>query len=434
MIIVKSKKHPSLPAPIHWKVFKNYIGQNYRDYIDNLILWNVIECDESYLNDEEHGFCKSYRLTLESRLAEKKTIDFKIKKKLNLVDRSELNDDISKYVHDQLNRIGILTDLVSQNNLIDDVDAKDWAPSVFKRQWNVRYGKKVSRMYHTLICMPKVSRKNLLFKESVGTQLYDYDIKSCHPVLLLTLSTDSKEQEEYRNLLDTDIYETISREEGIKRDRDSVKKDFLYFLNGGGKNYFYDYFHHHFPLLLNAITKKGKGMAAWAQNMEAEIMVQEISASTRIKNSPPKPLISLLISTNVDKYSSNPKQNDILYIPMHDGWVGIERDEDIVMSKVKQSFYEKTGYWVTITKTNLKTGLKEPTKQKKKDMENIITIPNEKLPPQISILEYFTDPFAELKAEFEPSPPKPPAEPPPKPKNNDMEQVRYISNFLQYRS
>jgi hypothetical protein len=434
MIMRMSKKHPSLPTPINWKVFDRAIGPHYRNYIDNLILWNVIECDESYLNDEEHGFCKSYRLSAESRAAKQETISFKIKKKLNLVDRSELNDDVSRYVHDQLNRIGILTDLVPQDNLIDDVEAKDWAPSVFKRQWNVRYGKKVDRMYHALICMPRVSRKNLLFKESPGTQLYDYDIKSCHPVLLLTLSTDPKESDDYKRLLDEDIYNTISREEGITKNRDSVKKDFLMFLNGGIRNYFYRYFQSHFPLLLDTISTKGKSMASWAQNAEAKIMISGIPTELRVERSFSLPLISPQISTNVSTYCQNPQQNDILYIPMHDGWIGIERDEEVIIRLVKEAFYKKTGYWITVTKTNLKTGQKEKTKQEKIDVEIIIRHSSENSAPAISILDYFSDPFAELKAEYEIPPPKIPVTSSIKPKENEREQVRYISELLQHNT
>jgi hypothetical protein len=43
---------------------------------------------------------------------------------------------------------------------------------------------------------------------------------------------------------------------------------------------------------------------------------------------------------------------------MHDGWLGIERDEQQIAATVRQEFFRCLGYWVTITKTELATGAK----------------------------------------------------------------------------
>jgi hypothetical protein len=45
-----------------------------------------------------------------------------------------------------------------------------------------------------------------------------------------------------------------------------------------------------------------------------------------------------------------------LYIPMHDGWLGIERDEQRIASVVRGEFHRRLGYWVGITKKKLETG------------------------------------------------------------------------------
>jgi hypothetical protein len=45
---------------------------------------------------------------------------------------------------------------------------------------------------------------------------------------------------------------------------------------------------------------------------------------------------------------------------MHDGWLGIERDEMRIANYVRDRFYDYTRFWVTITKKALATG-KEAT-------------------------------------------------------------------------
>ena len=67
-------------------------------------------------------------------------------------------------------------------------------------------------------------------------------------------------------------------------------------------------------------------------------------------------------SSNYTNYSTlsltsrgNP-DDGILYIPMHDGWLGIERDEQRIAAAVRSEFYRRLGYWVAITKTKLATG------------------------------------------------------------------------------
>ncbi len=41
---------------------------------------------------------------------------------------------------------------------------------------------------------------------------------------------------------------------------------------------------------------------------------------------------------------------------MHDGWLGIERDEQKIAATVRDEFFRRLGYWVTIKKTKLATG------------------------------------------------------------------------------
>jgi hypothetical protein len=55
-------------------------------------------------------------------------------------------------------------------------------------------------------------------------------------------------------------------------------------------------------------------------------------------------------------YALNPE--GILYIPIHDGWLGIETDEELIARTVRECFFARLGQWVTITRTKLATGEK----------------------------------------------------------------------------
>ncbi len=203
--------------------------------------------------------------------------------------------------------------------------------------------------------MPKVARRNLILKSDASVPLFEYDIKSCMPVILLVLIQDPAERATLTTLLAGDIYTAIATERGITKNRDDIKDDFLMFVNGGVHNYVYAFFRQHLPTLAAwALGGKGakKGMAWYGQRVESEIMAQEI----------PRQLIQAGTAHNNINYSTLPltsrgsSADGALYIPMHDGWLGIERDELRIAEAVRKAFYKRLGYWVTVTKTKLATG------------------------------------------------------------------------------
>ena len=205
--------------------------------------------------------------------------------------------------------------------------------------------------------MPKVARRNLVLKDDPALPLYEYDVKSCMPVILLGLVQDPAERTVLTALLDGDIYTTIATERGVTDSRDDIKQEFLRFVNGGVRNYVYTFFHEHLPTLAElALRGKGaeKGMAWFGQRVESEIMVQEV----------PRQLLNVggANNINVQNQTTSPftsrgnSEAEILYIPMHDGWLGIERDEQKIAETVRNEFFRRLGYWVTIKKTKLATG------------------------------------------------------------------------------
>ena len=354
-IVIETKKHPTLYHPISSKYFNDFVGSEYRGYLERLEEWRIIDINEAYQNDAGKGFPKSYRLHSTALAASKVKICFKKKQVQPLRDKSTLTDNVTAFVHENLKRLTVRTDLLPQADVIDEVDAEDAAEDIYFQAFNVHYAPKAKRLYHAAILMPKVARKNLILKSDASVPLFEYDVKSCMPVTLLGLIQDPTERATLTALLDGDIYTAIANESGVTKDRAEIKVDFLKFLNGGVRNYVFTFFHQHLPTLAALVLKgKGadKGMAWFGQRVESEIMVQEV----------PRQLMQTVTApSNVNQSAlsltsrGNPDEQ-ILYIPMHDGWLGIERDEQRIANVVRSEFHRRLGYWVGITKTKLATG------------------------------------------------------------------------------
>ena len=352
-ILIATKKNPKLFGSIHSKVFQNFIISEYTDYVYQLVTWGVIEVRNEYSNNLDHPFTTAYRITELFMKQETKRISFQKKKCQPLKDKSTINDNITKFVYHNLKRIGVLETIRKETNLIDQVDYEDWAEAIWDQVFNLHYGKKVSRLYHSIILMPSGCRKNLILKENPSKPLFEYDVKSCHPVLLLTLMQDKLEREKFITLLNNDIYTTIGREVGCFCSRDEHKIHFLHFINGGITNYFYHYFLKHLPKTTSVIMDNIDGMASYLQNNEANIMVKLLPSFLANPNN----VLSTYIKEegNICWGEWNPE--NILYIPQHDGWIGLEEDEEVISRKVKELFYNFTGYNITITKTDLQSGV-----------------------------------------------------------------------------
>jgi len=354
-VIIETKKFPSQYRNISSVYFGDFVGSEYRGLINQLRDWHIIEINEAYQNDAGKGFTKSYRLHPTAQAASKVKICFKKKVAQPLRDKSKLTDNVAAFVHENLRRLDVRPDLLPQSDAIDDVDAEDWAERIHFQQFNVHYSSKAKRLYHAAISMPKIARRNLILKADASVPLYEYDVKSCMPVILLGLIQDPAERATLMALLDGDIYTAIATECAVTKDRADVKDDFLMFLNGGVRNYVYTFFHQHLPVVAELVLKgKGakNGMAWYGQRVESEIMAQEVPRQLLQPVTAPSSINFFPLSLT----SRGNSPDGILYIPMHDGWLGVERDEQQIASVVRNEFHRRLGYWVAITKTKLATG------------------------------------------------------------------------------
>ena len=146
-IVIESKKHPTLYHPIASKYFNDFVGSDYRGYLEQLKDWQIIEINDAYLNAGGKGFTKSYRLHPTARAAAKVKINCDKKVVQPLRDKSELIDDVAKFVLLNLKRLDVKTDLLPQNDVVDEVDAVDWAERIHFQQFNVHYSPKAKRLY-----------------------------------------------------------------------------------------------------------------------------------------------------------------------------------------------------------------------------------------------------------------------------------------------
>ena len=93
-------------------------------------------------------------------------------------------------------------------------------------------------------------------------------------------------------------------------------------------------------------------MAWFGQAVEADIMAQKVPSHLMNVGG----ANNIAVQTQPTPLTCGGNPEGILYIPMHDGWLGIERDEQLIAATVRGQFFRCLGYWVTIKKKKLATG------------------------------------------------------------------------------
>jgi hypothetical protein len=179
--------------------------------------------------------------------------------------------------------------------------------------------------------MPSEGRPNL---NHYCQPLVEYDVKTCHPVLLLPLFTDAEERQRYQDLIAADIYTEIGRTMGVA-DRDEVKLDFVRVVNPKwrnlewlGERYVFRYFQERFPRFTNDVLSIRTDLALALQNFEADLMVQRLGAYCRTEG--------------------------LFWIPQHDGWLSTVSDGEIIEGYASKIFSGAVGFPPSFTKLVLK--------------------------------------------------------------------------------
>jgi len=89
----RSSPHCSKASRPHTS--KTSSGSEFRDYLNTLKDWGIIDINDQYLNDNGEGFPKSYRLHPTALSAPKVKVCFRKKQVHPLRDNSKLTDDVA---------------------------------------------------------------------------------------------------------------------------------------------------------------------------------------------------------------------------------------------------------------------------------------------------------------------------------------------------
>lgn len=333
-VLLEGKANPDRFTNISSKTFKDRLGRGYKRFVDTLVAFGELEVNDRYLANSGSGFSKSYRVPLDARKSGLVRVDFR-KRATPPKDNSDLTDPVIRYAHHCISMLEVPLTLPSFGDPLTEVAVKEQGYRPLAHgALNVRYGPNARRLFQPVITMPRVGRRHLRLKDSTE-QLFDYDIRSCHPVLLLPRFSDGFERVEFEEMLRCGLYEVIRATTMPRTPRDEVKGLLMATLNEqdrkkASKWKVFRFFQRFFPAFTKEVLKQETGLAASLQRAEAEIMVDSLG-----------------------QFCS---ENGLFWVPCHDGWLGMEDSEEKIVAEVLRRFQEKTSFWVTITKKGLRNG------------------------------------------------------------------------------
>lgn len=330
-MLYECQKKALAEVPVSY--FKAKMGWGYKRYIQKLKDWGELKVDNHFIMPSAFiaGESKHYWIPLAAQQSGILVHDFK-------VERIRATKDASKYspaepwihfIHDNLKQLSSRKELVEFQSPVDIAASQDWARKVFDQEFNCGVGKLSKRLSHSVISMPREYRANLVWRDTNLPLEVEWDVKSCHPVLLLLLATDDTERQNYIRVLDHDIYNVIRVDGEIEDARDGCKDQWFWFVNNPEKsherckkNYVYQFYRKYFPKLTEAILHH-QGTARYLQKVEASIMVAQLGAYCMAQN--------------------------IWYVPMHDGFLCKDENALVVRNYVAECFSKLTGYQVFIS-------------------------------------------------------------------------------------
>jgi len=318
---------------VHHDYYKDKIGRGYVRWIKLLEEWEELEVIQNYTIP--YGFTKgkTKQFWVPNAAVESGIVirDFKAKRIKRTTDKSKFPSTKPwvQFIFKNLKMLSARKDIVTIKDPVIRADCHLAAKKIFHGELNVKTGSKVNRLSHTVIQMPKEGRANLVWRDTNKPLTCEHDIKSCHPVLLLTLATDEKERTKYKKWLDRDIYDAVRVTKNLRMSRQQVKDLWCLFVNWEKKsqencknNAAYQFYHEHFPILTTAILRFPK-LAVHLQNLESSIMV--------------------------DAVGNHCMGNNYWYVPMHDGFLCENKNFYEISNYIGNCFLKLVGHKVIIT-------------------------------------------------------------------------------------
>jgi len=265
------------------EVWSNRLGSNYRRFLDCLVVNQILEENVRYRNDPKNpksNFPMSFRVKgLDNTNSSQQlvVITRKLSRVSHFKDQSDLDDDVTKYVHQCLQEITVNKDLVLIHDPVREALALYQCRRIWSGSFNLGYGDKSQRLFHSVILMVREGRNNLRL-QTPGEELVYCDVKTCYPNLLVTYINDPNERSLWIDALNKDLYDVARTTLQSSHSREKVKVQFSKFLSDPKhptNNVPGRFLGTHFPHLLKTI-QGDPHMALNLQNLEASILVQQM--------------------------------------------------------------------------------------------------------------------------------------------------------------
>lgn len=320
-------------APVARRYWQDKCGGRYKQYIETLNEWKQLEVDPSYWASHENAtaYSKSYRVPASALSEGVCAIDFRRKRFRPPQADNDAPDEVSRYALKCLSDLEVVKD--DRFWLPDDPIRRSRVTShcehIAFKDFGLGYGGQCRRLFHRVVMMPSEGRPNL---KHYCLPLVEYDVKSCHPVLLLPSFTDG-ERTRYRDLLAADIYTEIGKEMGVA-EREKVKMDFVRVVNPKWRDlewlrqqYVFSFFEKRFPHFTESVLCVRTDLALTLQNAEADLMVQRLGSYCQA--------------------------GGLFWIPQHDGWISTLSDGETIKSYAEKIISGAVGFTPRITKAVL---------------------------------------------------------------------------------
>jgi hypothetical protein len=333
--LIGGREKPAFWVNVGRRYFKDKIIGPYRQWIDRLEAMGELDVNHSYKADGGKGNPKSFKVPMAALQSGTTKMEFQ-RKKIQPPRSKPLHssdDVVADFVSENLRKLTVAESLVAGVDAITDSLIHDFCWRTFFGDFHLRRGNNCRRLYHTVIEMPKEGRANLRLADS-SDELFEYDVKSCHPVLMLGLFTDSTERQRFAQLLDVDVYDGVAAVMNRPLCRDEVKQDFQEAVNTSDRRletlkrkWVYRFFQQEFPEFTKQVLDTRSDLALALQNQEADLMVDQLGQWCRA--------------------------NGLFWIPCHDGWLSTASTERQISTKVRELFQAKVGYSVAVAKVEL---------------------------------------------------------------------------------
>jgi predicted DNA-binding ArsR family transcriptional regulator len=281
--VVSRSEDYELFTNINRSVWSNRLGSNYRRFLDWLVVNEILEENVRYRNDSknpEKNYSMSFRvkgLNDSNVFQQLVVITRTLSRVSHFNDQSELNDNVTRYVHQCLQELTVNKDLVVIHDSVREALALEQCKRIWSGSFNLHYGEKSQRLFHSVIMMVREGRQNLRLRTS-GEVLVYCDVKTCFPNLLVNYIQDPNEKAVWLDALNHDLYDVARNKLNSNHSRDEVKVEFSKFLSDPKhptNNVPGRFLETLCPLLLETI-RGDPNMALNLQNLEASILVHQM--------------------------------------------------------------------------------------------------------------------------------------------------------------